>query len=341
MYAMTVDAPVVLQGFPGSDYNIAYGVNSVGDVAGVSNLGGIQHVVQWPSGTTVPSDIGMGTPHDINTAGQVAGEFGVHAALWTPDGVGGYTLTNIGAQLPSAITSTAWSINPNGQVVGTYSIAPSDGVAADKCFLWTPDKPNATTGTVRTLPDFGGTHCWANDINSNGYVVGAATNTKEETHGFVWAPSYYGRLPKIRDLTPDGSASYATSINDAGQIAGQHTTETTANAAIWNPTASGSYIITDLGTFTGNQSWALDINDAGFVVGFVSRSDVMGEDAFIWQSGEFTLLPGVTSFNEATALTGLNGNSVQVVGGGYDIGTGARTAVRWNVTLAAPGASAK
>ena len=42
-------------------------------------------------------------------AGQIAGETvpPFQAALWTPNGSGGYTYTDISAQLPSPIISTA------------------------------------------------------------------------------------------------------------------------------------------------------------------------------------------------------------------------------------------
>jgi probable HAF family extracellular repeat protein len=317
-------------------------VSALGEVAGVSTQGGGLHVARWPSGSSLPSDVGIGTPYDINITGQIAGEFGVHAALWTPGGPDGYTRTNIGEQLPSAVESRAYSINANGQVVGTYRAVPPDGGVVDKCFLWTPDKPNAPTGTVTTLPDFGGRSCVAYDVNSTGHVVGAATTSGGETHGFIWSPSINGRLAKIRDLTPGGGPSYATSINDSRTVAGQHVTETGGIAAIWTPSPSGSYVMTHLGTSTGNESFAMDINDAGFVVGYVRHNrPPYGDDAFFWQNGEFTLLFSSASFSEATALTGMNGNSVQVVGASVDEVTGGRTALRWNLTLAPSSSSPK
>ncbi len=339
-YTVTVDPVVTLAGFPGSDFTAALGINTLGEVAGTSKLGGIHHAVRWAAGSSSPSDVALGIAHDINTAGQLVGEVGVRAALWTPNGAGGYTLTNIGDQLPSAITSTANGINGNGQVVGTYHVAVSEGVWADKCFLWTPVKPNASVGTVTTLPDLGGSFCVANDINSTGSVVGASTNAEGESHAFVWGSSGWGRLNKIRDLTPGAGPSYATAINDAGVVAGQNTTETAGNAAIWTP-VSGSYVITNLGTLDGNQSWAMDINDAGFVVGFARHTGVFEDDAFFWQNGEFTILPGTASVTTAYALTNVNGNSVQVVGSSYDPATTARTALRWDVTLGSPGTAAK
>jgi probable HAF family extracellular repeat protein len=340
-YNVTVGAPIVLEGFAGSTYNLVTGVNTLGDVAGISMLGGTQHGARWPAGSTTPSDVGVGNPHDINAAGQLAGERGPRATLWTPDGAGGYTITNIGQQLPAALTSSATALNANGQVVGTYHVAVSDGVWADKCFLWTPDKPNATTGTVTLLPDLGGSFCIANDINSAGYVVGVSTDANNEQHAFLWTPPTSNRLGRIRDLTPGNGPSYATSINDARQVAGQHNTATAANAAIWTPTPLGAYVMTDLGTFTGTESWATDINDAGFVVGFARHGGLPDSDAFFWQNGEFTLLPGTGSISEAAALTPLDGSSVQVVGVSSEAGTTARTVLRWNVTLATGGSTSK
>ena len=100
-YAVKIDPPVILEGFAGSTYNVASGVNAFGDVAGVSTLGGVLHAVRWPAGSAVPNDVAAGMPYDINTAGQLAGEAGAHAVLWTPDGRGGYTLTRIGEKMRS------------------------------------------------------------------------------------------------------------------------------------------------------------------------------------------------------------------------------------------------
>ena len=332
-YSVSVDPVVILSGFS-SSYNFATGVNSLGEIGGVSALDGGPHAARWAAGSTTASDVGAGESHDLNDAGQHAGEVGGQAALWTPDGSGGYTLTSIAKQLPSPIISSAYGINANGQVVGTYRVIVSEGVWVDRCFLWTPSAPNAPTGTATTLPDFGGNFCVANDINSNGYVVGAATTVAGETHGFIWSPGSFGRLGRMQDLTPRGGQSYATSINNLRQVAGQHITDTQISAAIWNPTSTGTYTVVDLGTFTGDQAWAMDINDDGFVIGWARHSNSADDDGFIWQNGDFTLLPGIASTTEPTAMTNLNGgSSLQVVGVSYDAVTNARAALRWNVTV--------
>lgn len=328
---VTVGPPAILEGF--TTYVIVHGVNALGDAVGVTGgFGGGPQAARWAAGSTVPIHVAGGEPQDINSAGQIVGDSLGYATLWTPDGAGGYTRTSIAKQLPSAIISSSSGINANGQVVGWYRVAGSAGGWVDKCFVWSPVTPNATTGTVTTILGLGGSFCSAAGINSAGNVVGSSTTVDGETHGFMWSPGGGGRLGKIRDLTPRGGPSTAAAINNAGVIAGQHLW----SAAIWKPVNGGSYEVTDLGTFTGTQSWALDINDAGFVVGYASGESPNQQDAFIWQNGAFTLLPGTTPITAAVALTNANGNSVQVVGGSYDAANNNRTGLRWTVTVTSP-----
>ena len=326
--ALTVAPPEILEGF--TTYVIVHGVNALGDAVGVTGgFGGGPQAARWAAGSTVPIHVAGGEPQAINSAGQIVGDSLGYATLWTPDGAGGYTRTSIAKLFPSAITSSASGINAGGQVVGSYRVVGSAGGWVDKCFVWTPVTRNGTTGTVTSIQGLGGDYCAALDINSAGNVVGGSTTVDGERHGFIWSPGGGGRLGKIRDLTPRGGPSNAAAINDAGLIAGQHL----SNAAIWKPVPGGSYEVADLGTFTGTQSWAQDINDAGFVVGFASRESPYQQDAFIWQNGQFTLLPAATPLTYAAALTSLNGNSVQVVGGSSDATSSNRSALRWTVTV--------
>jgi probable HAF family extracellular repeat protein len=332
---VTVGPPAILEGF--TTYVIVRGLNALGDAVGVTGgFGGGPQAARWAAGSTVPIHVAGGEPQDINSAGQIVGDSLGYATLWTPNGAGGYTRTSIAQQLPSATISSAYGINANGQVVGWYRVAGSAGGWVDKCFIWTPKTRNATTGSVTTIQGLGGNYCAAADINSAGYVVGGSTTVDGEMHGFIWTPGGAGRLGKIRDLTPGGGPSNAAAINDVGWIAGQHL----SNAAIWKPVAGGSYQMTDLGTFTGTQSWAYDINDAGFVVGAASRENPYQVDAFFWQNGAFTLLPGTTALTDAVALTNSNGNSVQVVGVSSDAANGTHTGLRWTVTMTSAASAA-
>jgi probable HAF family extracellular repeat protein len=336
-YTVTVGAPTVLGGFSGSSFDIAGGINNAGDIAGVSGNFPNGQAVRWAAGTTVPAPVGAADSraNDINTSGQLVGEMDLRASLWTPNGIGGYTLTDIGAQLPAANYSNAWGVNSYGQVVGVYRPFATTGPFSDVCFLWTPTSANATTGTAVTFAGLGGTFCVANDINSRGYIAGASTTSGGAQHAFLWSPtSDNAQTGNIQNLAPTAFASYGAAINDALQIAGQYMSATgLPNAATWTPTGGGGFTLTELGTYGGVESHAMDINDAGFVVGWVRNSSSL-DDAFFWQSGTFTALPpGPYDITSTTALTNLTGNLVRVVGASTNSTTGARAALRWDVTV--------
>jgi probable HAF family extracellular repeat protein len=71
--------------------------------------------------------------------------------------------------------------------------------------------------------------------------------------------------------TLGGANSYASSINDAGEVVGYSaTTEGATRAFITGPNGVG---ITDLGTLGGPSSFAYGINDAGQVVGYSVMAD--------------------------------------------------------------------
>ena len=335
-YTVTVGAPTVLGGFSGSSFDIAGGINNAGEIAGVSGNFPNGQAVRWAAGTTVPLpvDVADSRANDINSLGQLVGEKNLKASLWTPNGIGGYTLTDIGAQLPAAYYSNAWGINSYGQVVGVYRPA-TPAPFSDVCFLWTPTSPNATTGSVITFAGLGGTFCVANDINSRGYIAGASTTSGGAQHAFLWSPtSDNAQTGSIQNLAPTAFSSYGSAINDAGQIAGQYMSPTgLPNAATWTPTGSGGFTLTELGLFTGVESHAMDINDAGFVIGWARNASSV-DDGFFWQSGTFTALPpGPYATTTPIALTNLVGNMVRVVGASTHPTTGARAALRWDVTV--------
>jgi probable HAF family extracellular repeat protein len=340
VYTATVSPSVILGGLGGSTQNFAYGVNNAGVISGLS----AGSVVLWSTGTAVaPTStaaipIGFaGRGLDVNAFGQIVGENGVHAALWTPNTGGGYTLTDIGALFPGAIFSTAWAVNAGGKVVG-YVKVPENGIPVIKCFLWTPNAPNGTVGTVSVpASDFGAGFCTANDINAAGTIAGASNLPSGPSHAFVWDGSSASGLT---DLTPLGDGeSYGTSINEGGQVAGWRLTSPTLggviNAAIWTPSGS-SWTVSDLGTFGHERSMAMDINDAGFVVAFGHNVSPLVDDAFFWQNGSASPLLGVPGYqtiptgalNDATNL-----GVLLVVGLSVNNTTGEGVALRWAVTL--------
>jgi uncharacterized membrane protein len=343
-YIATPSAPVILGAWNSSSYTIAYDINDLGAISGVSDQ--LNNAVHWETGTAAapasttallvdgPGKIGRA----INAAGQIAGENVTHAGLWTPNGVGGYTLTDIGADplFSLSLLSVAYGVNAGGKVVGNYRVQVG-AVFVDKCFLWTPTSPNATTGSAVELIGLGGNFCVANDINAIGQIAGASIDLVSGfTHATVWNS---GNVQGI-DLQPGAQASYGASINNAGQVAGSHTV-TSTNAAIWTPSGAGWSTASDLvaPAFSGQSgvitSQALDINDAGFVVGETEDAGFANIRAFFWQSGTFTELPDPgPSVSEATALTDVIGSLVLVSGGDvFDVPTNSRHGLRWSVAL--------
>jgi probable HAF family extracellular repeat protein len=128
------------------------------------------------------------------------------------------------------------------------------------------------------LEDPTGTGISPTDINNSGQIVGSSLYGTE-THASVWEGG------TITDLgTLGGRDSYATGINELGQIAGYSSVEiettTGLHAWIWD-----EGVMTDIGTLGGKDSWASAINNAGQIVG---TSDTAGDAAmhlFLYSGG--------------------------------------------------------
>src|SRR4051812_29925446 len=85
----------------------------------------------------------------------------------------------------------------------------------------------------------------------------------------------------ITDLgTLGGDQSYATGLNELGQVIGQSETtpgQTTAHAFLWT---NGGMV--DLGTLGGPYSWASGVNLLGEVVGSSWTTSTGDTHAFLW-----------------------------------------------------------
>lgn len=242
------------------------------------------------------------SPSDINNRGQVVG----NTLLWES----GKGTTHLGFR--------ATAINDSGQVVGGR-------------YLWDP-----STG-VTDLGDL-----TAYDINNLGQVVGSIRAVRsadlgygdveevKETHPFVWDSHsgvtdlglivtwLGGNYPPLWYVYEDHS--YATSINDYGQIVG-NTTAFYADATM--PFLVGG----SLGSRPGQSFWSPqpggysrmygnDINNLGQVVGCRSTRDALCA-AYIWDTEFIDLGPppgyqqGDYDYSDAVGIN----DSGQVVGG--------------------------
>jgi len=343
VYTASAGAGVILGPWNTSNYTIAYGINDLGTISGVSD---ITTGVRWETGTAAAPasttallvDNAGAIGRDVNLVGQIAGERGGHAALWTPSG-GGYVLTDIGSLFAGAVSSAAYGINASGQVVGNYAVF-NGPTLVSKCFLWRPDVPNGSVGTAVTLLDLGGTFCVGNDINTSGQIAGTSTSTAafSPNHAVVWSTSL-----SPTELLPGPDESYGAGINDAQQVAGFHTPQAgPRTAALWTPNGANTWSLLDLvapgfGQPGVIESQSFDVDDAGFVVGYSYPQGVgTSGRAFFWQNGAFTELtdPVGAPVVEAVALTNLIGNLAIVTGADiFDLNNNGRHGLRWAVTL--------
>ena len=296
-----------------------------------------QHLTDLTLPSTAPSEA-----FGLNETGQVVGSVnsdGRRAFLWDPS-----TGTMILISDPLTPGAEAAAINGRGQVVGFGRIR---GGLVDHAFLWTPDVPNGTTGSMTdlgTLP--GGSGSAAFGVNDRGQVVGCSyTNFCDPTNGsaFLWTPDVpNGTTGSMIDLgtLPGASGSEASGINNGGQVVGASGANFTARAFLWTPAAPNGTTgaLTDLGALPGSSgSQAYGINNAGEVVGcsYTSFCDPTSTDAFLWRPD----VPNGTTGNmiDLGTLPGASGSEArgindvgQVVGDA--VVNGAAHAVLWTMT---------
>jgi len=179
------------------------------------------------------------------------------------------------AGLPPSLQALA--VNASGQVVGYASF---NGSTTHAALL--PAGPLMDLGTL------GGDFSEAVAINAAGDAVGDSQLANGLTHATLWSN---GQVIDLGTL-PGGATSYATGINDAGQITGW---SDTVQSGTTFPRPDHAFIyangqMTDLGNISAigqfaNYSHGIAINAAGEVTGW-SVTDEFETHAFLYTAGQ-------------------------------------------------------
>ena len=273
----------------------------------------------------IVTDLGPGTPNDINGKGVIVGNSA--SGAFVHDGTNRIVLEvnasywgSPGGPPPQHFTvATATAINDAGQIAGSILPLPAipstqtalitDGKGAGLLFsqAHTADGINATAtgvGGQGTTFIYNGSSVIAAAsaeipkfyaINDSGLIVGSIAPGfgRDRAARFDAATG----TPVLLDLTPVIEGLYgsqtdyesvASSVNNAGQIVGS--TLYAGGAPIPHPSAA--FIVsggnsTNLGTLGGLNAAALDINNNGLVVGNSSLPDGTLH-AFVFRKGSMT-----------------------------------------------------
>jgi len=257
----------------------------------------------------------------------------VLATLWlamrSPSAQAQSSLTDLGT-LGGPTSSYTNGINAFGQVVGLASTNEFDtnyGFYHQHAFLWMPNAPHSTTGTMVDLGLLGGIFSGANAINDAGQVVGMTNMPSGGDNAFLWTPNTpngtTGTMVALGTL--DGWSSEARAINAAAQVVGWSYTATDAqHAFLWVSGATdgvpGNPQMKDLGTLGGTYSQAAGINSAGRIVGNSTLAGDTIQHAFLWVSGATNGVAGNPQMKDLGTLGGSSSAAYGINAAGQIVG---------------------
>lgn len=252
-------------------------INASGQVVGkASDSTGSFFFLSSGDGSPIQKIPTNGNVYALNDLGQVTGDTKVipytygavtDAFIWKNNGS---PILDLGSRLE--FTRGA-AINASGQVAGWSSDSSDPSMSA---FVWKND------GTPLLTVGDGGSACC---INASGQVAGITivddAGYNYPARAFIWKNDGTTTIYNLGTL--GGPNSYASTLNDAGQVAGWsdilHGLK--PHAFIWlnNGTA-----MKDLGTFGGTASKSNEINASGQVTGYANLPGDATAHAFIWRN---------------------------------------------------------
>jgi probable HAF family extracellular repeat protein len=226
----------------------------------------------------------------------------IHAFSWEAG-----HLKDLGT-LPGGNYSYALEINATGQIVGvseTNQFDPAAGNPEFHAVLWENHE-------IHDLGTLGGTASFAEVLNNRGQVIGNSLNdvfdplsvlgsggnlTLTQTHGFIWQGG------KMHDLgTLGGPDSWASFVNERGQVAGASYTSDVVNPNTGVPQIDlflwedgkmkdlgnlGGSGLSFLNSTFGALPWIVTgINDRGEISGGMTLAGDQVVDAFLWNGSQ-------------------------------------------------------
>lgn len=225
----------------------ARGINTSGQVVGVSGYGSSQIPVYWASLSGDPVQLSSSgfsgpSPIGINDNGQIVGASVDPVAIYWPSS----TSTPSGLVAGSFGSVVASGINNAGQIVGSGK---SSGV--DVALYWS--SPTATPVALSSGSFTMGV--MALGISNAGQIVGAA-HSGSSTYGI---PIYWDAMGNPTAL-PNGAFNEpiaANGVNASGLIVGGGTTGTSNVALAWTSTPTSTIVPTIYaGSFNGSASFS-------------------------------------------------------------------------------------
>jgi probable HAF family extracellular repeat protein len=208
---------------PGDTYSRAYGINSSGQVVGMSHdaNGATTHAFLYENGQmrdlgTLPGGASSAAL-SISDSGQVVGwsdtaDGESHAFLYENG-----QMRDLGT-LPGGTSSAALAINISGQIVGYGAYGSS---SSNHAFLYRGEGPMQDLGVLSSVQNHSS---WANDINDRDQVVGYSDSDYNSTH---YNRAFLYENEEMIDLGsrlhPDNNSNIwnldsANGINNEGQI---------------------------------------------------------------------------------------------------------------------------
>ena len=226
-----------------------------------------------------------------------------------------YSILDLGTL--DGISSQAWAINNNGQVVGDAQIASGDF----RAFLFTDVNNNQQVdiGEMQNLGVFGtASESRGRDINNSGQVVGFLPQSNGSTRAFIW-DSANG----IKELG-NGSTS-ALSINDNAQTVGFFKLNPNFHAIRWENDQNLPLI-----TPVDKSSWATSNNNNGDIVGYTNLFGIGINQGFLWNSKTMGTIQdsiNLGSLDNASTTKALDVNNQRIV-----VGQSGNKAFLWTIS---------